>query len=127
MPVIYTTDLRNARLQQVIDFIDGGAGAGTLEIGTAGMATVLSSIVLALPSFSAPVAGQINLAGVPRSDASADASGLAAEARIKDGDGDVIIAGLTVGEDSSFDIQIVDADVQVNQEVRVIGGSIVHG
>jgi hypothetical protein len=54
----YRTSLKNSRLQAVID--DIGAN-GLLKIGTAGMATVLSTIPLASPAFGAPAGGANNV------------------------------------------------------------------
>lgn len=79
MSVVYRASLKTTRMQAVRDDIDSGAGAGTLEIGDAGFATVLVSITLDDPAST--VSGDtLTIAGVPK-DGTASATGTAAEAR----------------------------------------------
>ena len=91
-------------MQAVIAAIDAGAGPGTLEICTAAFAAVLAVIPLSDPSFT-EAGGVITMAGVPKSDAAADATGTAAVARIKDSNAVVVVNNLTVGVGSG-DIQL---------------------
>jgi hypothetical protein len=72
MGVIYSPTVKAARMQ-------------ALEIGTVGFGSVLAVIELAVPSFNR-AAHVLTMLGVPRSDISADASGTAAVARIKNGE-----------------------------------------
>lgn len=97
MAVIYSTAAKNARLDAVASVIDGGSGAGYIQIGTAAMATVLATITLADPCAAAASGGVLTFSGFPRSDTSADATGTAAAARIRDSNGNDVITGLTVG------------------------------
>lgn len=94
MAVNYSTTLKTTRMTAVRDAIDGGSGAGTIEIGTSGMATVLAVLTLSDPCGS--VSGATLTFSVITSDSSADATGTAAEARIKDSAGNVIVSGLTI-------------------------------
>lgn len=128
MPVNYSDDLANARLLRVIDFLDGGSGPGSLVIGTAGMATVLASITLANPSFELDVVPrQIVLLGVPVSDMDADASGVAATALIKDGSGNTVIDGLTVGVvGSGANVELTNVNITQHQIVDLVSGVIIH-
>lgn len=96
MSVIYSTAAKNARLEGVVSVIDGGSGPGILQIGTASMATVLATIVLADPCGTVS-GGVLTFSGFPRSDTAADADGTAAAARIRDSNGNDVITGLTVG------------------------------
>src|SRR4030095_16167350 len=105
MAVNYSVALKSARMSAVIAAVDAGAGPGTLEICSAGYAAVLATIVLADPSFT-EAGGVITMAGVPRTDASADNAGTAALARVKDSNGVVVVDGLTVG--------VGTGDVQLN-------------
>jgi hypothetical protein len=123
MAVIYSNTVKNARLQAAIDAIGSG---GTLRIGTTGMATVLATIPLASPAFSAPSAGAMALAGTPLTDTAADATGTAAEATINTSGGAAVITGLTVGT-SGANINLNSVAIQVNQEVRITSGTITHG
>jgi hypothetical protein len=96
MAIVYSTAAKNARLTAVRDQIDAGAGPGVLQVGTAGMATVLAEITLGDPCGTV-AAGVLTFSGFPRSDTSANAAGTAAAARIRDSAGNDVITGLTVG------------------------------
>lgn len=124
MTVTYSTSVKNARLQAVVDAIDAGSGAGTLEIGTSGMASVLATLTLADPC-GAVAAGVLTLDFDPDITGIAAASGTAAEARVKDSDGNVIISGLTVGT-SGTDIVLDSASITVGQSVTIQSGTIAH-
>lgn len=128
MAVNYSDDLADARLQRVIDFIDGASGPGVLIIGTAGMAVVLTQITLASPSFAFDsTRRQIELQGVPLSDTDADATGIAAAAQIKDGSGDVIVDGLTVGvTGSGMNVELTNVNLTLHQIVDIVSGVIIH-
>lgn len=123
MAVNYRTTLKNARLQAVIDDIGSG---GLMKIGTSGMASVLATIPLASPPFDTPASAAMALAGTPRTDTVADATGTAAEATITKSDGTVVISGLTVGT-SGANINLNSTAIQANQEVRIDSGTITHG
>lgn len=125
MAVTYSTAVKTARMQAVADAIDGGAGPGTLEIGTAGMASVLASFTLTDPCGSAS-GGVLTLDFDPDiSDASADNTGTAAAAQIKDGDGTVVISGLTVGT-SGTDIVLDSVSITAGQTVTLATGTFTH-
>lgn len=126
MAVTYSTAAKTARMQAVIDQIDAHATlAGTLEIGTTGMATVLATFTLADPSGTA-AAGVLTFDFDPDiSDTSADATGTAAEARIKDGSGTAIITGLTVGT-AGTDIVLDSTSITAGQTVTLTTGTITH-
>lgn len=100
MAVIYSTAAKNARLEAVVNTIDAGSGPGVLQIGTASMAVVLADITLADPSGTVS-GGVLTFSGFPRSDSSANATGVAAAARIRDSNGADVITGLTVGTPGS--------------------------
>jgi hypothetical protein len=125
MAVTYSTATKQARLNAVIAAIDAGAGPGTVEIGTSGMGSVLAILTLADPSGSAS-GGTLTFDFDPDiSDTSANASGTAAEARIKDSDGTVIISGLTVGT-SGTDIVLDSVSITAGQTVTLTTGMITH-
>lgn len=125
MAVTYNATLKAARMQEVLDAIDANASPATLEIGTSGMASVLATITLADPSFTRSNA-VLTMAGVPKSDTSADNTGTAAEARIKDGGGTVVVSGLTVGT-SGTDIVLNSTSIVSGQTVTISSGTITHG
>jgi len=125
MAVNYNAALKTTRMNAVVAAIDAGAGNGNLEICTAAYALVLATIPLAKPSFT--VAGAVaTMAGVPRSDASADNTGTAAVARIKDSGGTTVVDGLTVGVGSG-DVQLNSVALSQGQTVTISSGTITHG
>jgi protein involved in polysaccharide export with SLBB domain len=121
MAVNYSTDLKNARLQAVADAVNGG----TIEICSAGYAAVLA--VLTLPNPSGTVAdGVLTFDTSPAlADTSADNSGTAAVARVKDSLGNVEISGLTVGE-TSENIVLTSADIVSGDSVTITSATITH-
>ena len=62
---------------------------------------------------------------MPKSDTSADATGTAAAAQIKDGGGVVVISGLTVGTTGS-DINLDSVSITLGQTVTLSSATITH-
>lgn len=125
MAVTYATSVKTARMTAVRDAIDAGVGAGTLEIGTTAMGTVLAVFQLVEPCGT--VSGAVlTLDFDPDiSDVSADATGTAAAAQIKDGSGVAIITGLTVGT-SGTDIILDSTSITAGQTVTLTTGTLTH-
>lgn len=122
MAITYTTAVKNSRLTAVVTAI---GAAGVLEIGTAGMASVLATIVLGNPAGTA-TSGILTFSGFPRSDVAADATGIAAAARIRTGTGGTdIITGLTVGQGSG-DISLDSTNITTGQIVTINSAAITH-
>lgn len=122
MAVTYTTAVKNARLDAVVTAI---GTTGVLEIGTAGMASVLATINLGNPAGTTG-SGILTFSGFPRSDTSADASGTAAAARIRTATaGTDIVTGLTVGTSGS-DINLDSTSITAGQTVTINSASITH-
>lgn len=126
MAVTYSTAAKTARMSAVITQIDAHATLpGTLEIGTTAMGTVLATFTLADPCGTA-AAGVLTFDFDPDiSDTSADATGTAAAAQIKDGSGTVVISGLTVGT-SGTDIILDSTSITAGQTVTLTTGTITH-
>jgi hypothetical protein len=123
MSVTYTTAVKNARLDAVTTAI---GTTGVLEIGTAGMATVLATIALGNPAAAAASAGVLTFSGFPRSDSAADATGTAAAARIRTATGGTdVVTGLTVGTSGS-DINLDSTSITVGQTVTINSMTITH-
>ena len=122
MAVTYSTTVKNARLSAVVTAI---GTTGVLEIGTAGMSTVLASLSLSNPAGTV-ASGVLTFSGFPKSDTEADASGTAAAARIRTATGGVdLITGLTVGTSMS-DIIIDNVSIVAGQTITINSASITH-
>lgn len=124
MPVVYSNTAKTNRMTAVRDTIDAGTGPGVLQIGTAGMATVLAEFTLNDPcgTVSGPV---LTFLGFPKSDTSANATGIAAEARIRDSNGADVITGLTVGT-TGADINLDSVNITSGQTVTLNSATITH-
>ncbi|MEY4441012.1 MAG: hypothetical protein RL442_12 [Pseudomonadota bacterium] len=124
MAVVYSTAAKNARLTAVVNTIDAGSGAGVLQIGTTSMGTVLAEITLADPSGTV-TGGVLTFSSFPRSDTSANATGVAAAARIRDSNGADVITGLTVGmTGSGADIILDTTNIDAGEIVTLNSATI---
>lgn len=128
MSAQYPNDVKLARMQAVRDKIDAGGAAGRLEICSAGYAAVLATVVLGYSgNATGTLAGTtLTLAGFPRSDVSADASGTAAVARVRSSTGADVITGLTVGVGAGFDVQLDSVSITAGQTVEIDGAQFTH-
>lgn len=124
MAVDYRTSLKTTRMTAVRDDIDSGAGAGYIEICTASFAAVLATIALDDPCGT--VSGDTLTLTMPRSDTSADNTGTAAVARIKESGGTTIVNNLTVGT-SGANINLNSLSITAGGTVTLSSGSLVHG
>jgi len=124
MTVSYIASLKTTRMVAVVNAIDANASPGFIEIGTAGMAAVLCAIPLAKPSFSEN-GGVITMLGTPVS-ANGSATDTAAAARIKDGGGNMVVTGLTVGASQGFDIVLTSTAITSGQPVTLNSMTITH-
>lgn len=126
MAVTYATTLKNARMSAVGVAIDAGAGAGLLEIGTAGMAQTLVTITLGDPSVSgSATAGAITFAGFPKTGTAA-ATGTLGAARIRDSNNTDVITGLSVSTGNA-EVIVDNTSIVTNQLLVVNSIVITHG
>ncbi len=101
-----TTRISDATANALVDAVctrtDAGAGAGTIQIrtgsqpataDTAASGTVVATVTCSDPAFGSSSARSASLAGVPKSDTSADASGTAGWFRILDSNGATVMDG----------------------------------
>ncbi len=122
MAVVYTTAVKNARLDGVITAI---GATGVLEIGTTGMASVLVTINLNSTAGTTS-GGVLTFSGFPKSDTSADNTGTAAAARIRTGTGGTdIVTGLTVAL-SAADVILDSLSITAGQTVTISSATITH-
>src|SRR5690349_5887581 len=94
------TSARNAAVKAVTDLVDAGTGAGTIKIysgsqpatpATAASGTLLATVVLGDPAFSAPSNGVA--AGADPAAVNAVATGTAGWCRVADSDGNAVLDG----------------------------------
>lgn len=120
MSITYPSSIIDSRLQVVVSAI---GAAGKIQIGTAGMATVLSTVTL--PNPCGTVAGGVLTFSTPQVDPFAAATGVAAAARITDSAGNIVISGLTVTSTSGGgDILITLINITAGSIVTFQSGTI---
>lgn len=135
MAVVYSSTLKNNRMQLVADLVAGKtaassvgtATAGTLVIGTSalsGATGVLVSFTLGTTPGTVS-SGVLTISGTPLT-ATASGTGTAALAQLRDNSGNVIVSGLTVGT-SATDIIINATAISSGQSVTLSSGTITHG
>lgn len=118
MAVTYSAATKTVRMQATADDCAGG----TLEIGTAGMATVLATF--SLSGTQTGVSGDTWTLQFTAGTVTASAGGTAAAAQIKDSGAAVVISGLTVGQGSG-DLSLNNTTIANGQDVS-LSGSIQH-
>lgn len=123
MSVTYPSSVIDSRLQVVVDAIDSGAGSGILQLGTAGMGSVLSNITLAKPCATI-ASGVLTFAGTPITDPAAAGLGAATAARIQTSAGDTVISGLTVSSAAGSNILISRSSIAIGDIVTFLSGTI---
>lgn len=114
--------LRTTRITAVLTAIDASATAGTLELLAANGTTVLAILTLADPSGA--VSGDVltfdcTPALETTGEAAASTGTAATLARIKNGDGTVVVSGLTVGT-SGTDVVMSPSNTVVSGEAVTI-------
>ena len=123
MSVNYTITMLTNRLQLVVNAIDAGATNGVLRLLSNG-GTTLSSLSLARPCGVASL-GVLTFSGMSLVDPAAAASDSATAARIEDGDGNIIVSGLTVGTGSTSEIVMSPTNfITAGQTVAITAATI---
>lgn len=135
MSVVYSSTLKNNRMQLVADLIagkvagssTGTASAGTIVVGTSALSGATGVLVsFTLGTTPGTVSGGVlTISGTPIT-ATASGTGTAAKAEMRDNAGNVIVSGLTVGT-SGTDIIINATAISSGQSVTLSSGSITHG
>jgi hypothetical protein len=126
MAVTYATTLKNRRMSAVGAEIDGTNGLGRLELGPAGMGTILVSLTLDFPSVSgSATAGVITFAGFPKT-ATAQSVGTLGAGRMVTSAGTSVITGLSVST-AGTEIIVDNTSVVTSQLVVVSSITITHG
>lgn len=135
MSVVYSSTLKNNRMQLVADLVagkvqaasTGTASAGTLVIGTSALSGATGVLVtFTLGTTPGTVSsGVLTISGTPLT-STASGTGTAAKAELRDNAGNVIVSGLTVGT-SGTDIIINATAISSGQSVTLSSGTITHG
>lgn len=124
MSVNYRAPLKTTRMTAVMDDIDSGTGAGTLEICTSGYALVLATFTCNDPCGT--VSGDVlSFSGLTKT-ATAGNTGTAVIARFKNSSGTDITTGLTVGTSGADIIISPSTSITSGQTVEWTAGSITH-
>jgi hypothetical protein len=116
MAVTHPTAVRNAIADLVVDRIDAGAAAGTLEFQTSGNAEV-ATLPFGDPAFGAAANGTAT-ANAITSDTNAT-GGTIAKARAKDSDGTEVFACSVTNTGGGGDIELNSVVVSAGQQVSI--------
>ena len=124
------TATRNAGLDAIVDLIDGGAGAGTMQIrtgakpgvGNAASGTLLATVTFADPAFGASSSGSASLTD-PAS-VTAVATGTAGHVRILDSNSTVIMDGTVTATGGGGDVTLSSTSITSGQAVDITGGTL---
>ncbi len=115
----------------IVDSVDDGAAAGRVEIRTGAQpainaaltGTLLATFTMSDPAFGAMVAdgsgADAAAAGLPLTDASADATGTAGYGAVLDSDGNVKWTGTVGATSSGEDFEIDNTSITIGQEVQL--------
>jgi hypothetical protein len=116
MSVTHPTTVRNAIADLVVDRIDAGAGAGTLEFQTSGDVEV-ATLTFSDPAFGAASSGTATASAITQ-DSSAT-GGTIAKARAKDSTGTEVFACSVTATGGGGDITLNSVVVSAGQAVAV--------
>lgn len=114
--VTHSTAVRNVLADAVVDAIDAGASAGTLEFHTSGDVEV-ATLTFSDPAFGAASSGTAT-ANAITSDTSAT-GGTIAKFVVKDSDGNTIFAGSVTATGGGGDITLSSVVISAGQTVSL--------
>jgi len=114
MAVTHPTTVRNGLADYVVDLIDAGAGAGTLEFQTSGNVEV-ATLTFSDPAFGAATGGTATASAIT-SDTSAT-GGAVAKFAVKDSNGNPVFYGAV--STSGSDINLSSLSVGVGDTVSI--------
>lgn len=130
MAVNYRDFVKADRMDAVLAALDRAASPARLVIGTSAFTPGTSTGILVAIIFNQPCGAvtdwTLNFTGLPKL-GTAIGTGTAANAELRDGDGAIIVSGLTVGvAGSGANIIINSTAISSGQTVEVTAASIVH-
>lgn len=129
MPATYSANIKNARMQAVLDGIDAAGAGATIEICSAAYAAVLAALPLAFPCGSLAADVLTLDTTPPLEDASANATGVAALARVKDAGGTIRASGLVcaTAPGPGVDIVLGTLNITAGLKVQITSATLTHG
>jgi hypothetical protein len=122
----------NAACDAIVDRVDGGSGAGTIEIRTgsqpasandAATGTLLVTITCADPAFGAAAAGVATLDCDPVLEANAVADGTAGWGRLKDSTGATVMDGSVTATGGGGQITLATTAITTGVAVQLTSGT----
>jgi len=120
MSITYPSTIIDGRLLVVVNAI---GAAGKIQLGTAGMALVVSTVIL--PNPCGTISGGVLTFSAPQVDPTAAFSGFVTAARVTNSAGSPVINGLTVTSTSGTgDILINLQNVTAGSIVTFVSGTI---
>jgi hypothetical protein len=132
-----STAAAKAACDSVVDLLDGGAGAGYIEIrtgsqpatvATAASGTLLGTLPLSDPAFGAATTASpsVATASAITSDTSADASGTAGWFRAYDSNAAAVIDGSITGTGGGGDMELDTTTIVAGGTIAVTAWTISH-
>lgn len=127
-----STAARNAMASAVADLLDGGSGAGYIELrtgsqpanpGTSASGTLLATLTLSDPAFGSPSTGVVTAAAIT-GDASADATGTAGWFRAYDSSDAAVIDGSVSGSGGGGDMILSSTSIVAGGTVDITSWTI---
>lgn len=126
MAVAYSNTVKAARMQAVLNAIDGQAAAGRVIFLDA-MNSVLCSIALNKPSGVITVGSSVVLTFTTPVIGNALAAGNIVHASIRDGAGNDVVTNLTVGTTNASNVVLASVAVTLNEPIKLNSITIQHG
>jgi hypothetical protein len=105
MAIVLADAARTAGVAAITNLVDGGSGAGDLQVGTTAFAAIIATFTLSDPAFTAGAAGVQALDVTPALTATAGSTNTAAVWRIRDSSTNVVMSG-NVATSESGDLTI---------------------
>lgn len=131
MALSLATSARTAMCDALVDLVDAGSGAGTIEIrtgskpatpNTAATGTLLATVTLADPAFGAAASGVATLTDPAAVDAVAD--GTAGWFRALDSTGAAVFDGTVTATGGGGDLTLATTTVTTGLSIDVTGGTV---
>lgn len=127
------TATRNAACDAVVDLLDGGSGAGTIDVRTgsqpasandAATGTLLATFTLQDPAFGAASTGVATLDVTPALTTTGLAAGTAGWCRAKDSAGNTVFDGEVTATGGGGQVTMNTTTVSVGLDLEITSGTV---